>query len=124
MLALCKKNGIVREKSRRKFDYSAICEKALELQDLKATAKHFNCNVETVKKALRENNIFIKGIRPRIAMLDAKNKTIVKIFNSQSAAQRFLGNCGANSNLKNYLDTDKIYHGYLWQRTYLTEKEN
>jgi group I intron endonuclease len=45
--------------SRRLYDYKEIAEKYLELQNQRETAKYFNCDIETVKKACNERNIQI-----------------------------------------------------------------
>ena len=45
--------------SKRIYDYQTIAKKYLELKNQKETAKYFQCDVETVKKACQENNIEI-----------------------------------------------------------------
>ena len=45
--------------SKRIYDYQIIAKKYLELKNQKETAKYFQCDVETVKKACQENNIEI-----------------------------------------------------------------
>ena len=45
--------------SKRYYDYQEIANKYMELKNQKETAKFFNCDVETVRKACVENNIEI-----------------------------------------------------------------
>ena len=52
-------NAILGGDSKRIYDYQIIAKKYLELKNQKETAKYFQCDVETVKKACQENNIEI-----------------------------------------------------------------
>lgn len=56
------------------YDYQAIAKKYLELKNQKETAKYFQCDVETVKKACQENNIEI--ISSQQIAKDAQKKCV------------------------------------------------
>ncbi len=45
--------------SKRYYNYKEITDKYLELKNQRETAKYFNCDVETVKKACIENHVKI-----------------------------------------------------------------
>ena len=60
--------------SKRIYDYQIIAKKYLELKNQKETAKYFQCDVETVKKACQENNIEI--ISSQQVAKDAQKKCV------------------------------------------------
>ena len=60
--------------SKRIYDYQIIAKKYLELKNQKETAKYFQCDVETVKKACQENNIEI--ISSQQIAKDAQKKCV------------------------------------------------
>ena len=60
--------------SKRIYDYQTIAKKYLELKNQKETAKYFQCDVETVKKACQENNIEI--ISSQQIAKDAQKKCV------------------------------------------------
>ena len=60
--------------SKRIYDYQTIAKKYLELKNQKETAKYFQCDVETVKKACQENNIEI--ISSKQIAKDAQKKCV------------------------------------------------
>ena len=60
--------------SKRIYDYQIIAKKYLELKNQKETAKYFQCDVETVKKACQENNI--KIISSQQIAKDAQKKCV------------------------------------------------
>ena len=60
--------------SRRISDNQIIAKKYLELKSQKETAKYFQCDVETVKKACQENNIEI--ISSQQIAKDAQKKCV------------------------------------------------
>ena len=60
--------------SKRIYDYQVIAKKYLELKNQKETAKYFQCDVETVKKACQENNIEI--ISSQQIAKDAQKKCV------------------------------------------------
>ena len=60
--------------SKRIYNYQIIAKKYLELKNQKETAKYFQCDVETVKKACQENNIEI--ISSQQITKDAKKKCV------------------------------------------------
>ena len=60
--------------SKRYYDYQEIANKYMELKNQKETAKFFNCDVETVKKACQENNIEI--ISSQQVAKDAQKKCV------------------------------------------------
>lgn len=45
--------------SKHTYDYKAICQKYLELQTISKTAEYFHCDVATVRKALKNENISV-----------------------------------------------------------------
>ena len=60
--------------SKRIYDYQIIAKKYLELKNQKETAKYFQCDIETVKKACQENNIEI--ISSQQIAKDAQKKCV------------------------------------------------
>ena len=60
--------------SKRIYDYQTIAKKYLELKNQKETAKYFQCDIETVKKACQENNIEI--ISSQQIAKDAQKKCV------------------------------------------------
>ena len=60
--------------SKRYYDYQEIANKYMELKNQKETAKFFNCDVETVRKACVENNIEI--ISSQQIAKDAQKKCV------------------------------------------------
>ena len=60
--------------SKRIYDYQIIAKKYLELKNQKETAKYFQCDIETVKKACQENNIEI--ISSQQVAKDAQKKCV------------------------------------------------
>ena len=60
--------------SKRIYDYQIIAKKYSELKSQKETAKYFQCDVETVKKACQENNIEI--ISSQQIAKDAQKKCV------------------------------------------------
>ena len=79
------------------YNYKEIAEKYKELQNQRLTADYFNCDILVVRKACQEYGIPIlscsevnkKRLYNPIEMLD-KNDTLLKIFDNQSEAARFL----------------------------------
>ena len=80
--------------SKRIYDYQTIAKKYLELKNQKETAKYFQCDVETVKKACQENNIEIissqqiaKDAQKKcVKMYDLENNFIQKFETMKDAA--------------------------------------
>lgn len=79
------------------YDYQEIANKYKELQNQRKTAEYFNCDILIVRKACIEYNVSIltstevnkKRLYNPIEMLD-KNNNILRIFNNQSEAAKFL----------------------------------
>lgn len=80
------------------YNYKILSEKYKELQNLQETAKFFNCDRDTVKRACIEYNIKIKNGTDiskerngkKIKMCDLQTKNMLKEFNDQSDAARWL----------------------------------
>lgn len=80
------------------YNYKTLSEKYKELQNLQETAKFFNCDRDTVKRACIEYNIKIKNGTDiskerkgkKIKMCDLQTKNTLKEFNDQSDAARWL----------------------------------
>jgi hypothetical protein len=58
--------------SKHYYNYQKIANKYLELQNQKETAKYFNCDVETVRKACLQYNIPIKTSQQQSRELNGK----------------------------------------------------
>ena len=67
--------------SKRIYDYQIIAKKYLELKNQKETAKYFQCDVETVKKACQENNI---EIIPSQQIAKDAQKKCVKMYDLEN----------------------------------------
>ena len=67
-------NATLAGDSKRIYDYQIIAKKYLELKNQKETAKYFQCDVETIKKACQENNI--KIISSQQIAKDAQKKCV------------------------------------------------
>ena len=84
--------------SKHYYDYDKLANAYLELGTLTAVCKKFNCDIDTVKTAYKENNIDIKSSSDiskeknskKICMLDKKTHVVLKIFNSMMDAEKFL----------------------------------
>ena len=80
--------------SKRIYDYQIIAKKYLELKNQKETAKYFQCDVETVKKACQENNIEIISSQQNakdaqkkcVKMYDLENNFIQEFETMKDAA--------------------------------------
>ena len=79
------------------YDYKKIAQKYQELQNQRLTADYFHCDILVVRKACKEYNIPIltssevnkKRLYNPVEMLD-KNNAVLKIFDNQSVAAKFL----------------------------------
>lgn len=80
------------------YDYKEIAQKYLELQNQKKTADYFHCDIHTVRVACMQENIPIvksgmvtkKIYGKKVYMRDLKTKDILKVFDDQSDAGRWL----------------------------------
>lgn len=109
--------------SKRYYDYKAITNKYSELKNQKEVAKIFNCDVETVRNALIENNIpIISGAEyskthfsQKVAQIDPYTNEIIAIHNSISDAFRAL-NKTKNGSIGKACQSGKTYLGYKWKK--------
>lgn len=93
------------------YDYKEIADKYLELQNQQKTADFFNCDTDTVRKACKEYNISIlnstevnkQRLYNPIEMLN-ENDVLIKIFDNQSQAAKFL----QKNNYSNIQDYRKL----------------
>lgn len=80
------------------YNYVDIANKYLELQNQKETAKYFNCDVDTVRRACKGQNISIissqKLVKQKfgkpVVMLDKKTGKEIKRFASITEAAHYL----------------------------------
>lgn len=119
--------------SKKYYDYDKIAHKYLELQNQKATAQFFNCDVKVVQTACKEygiqtlssQQIAIQNRSKKIAMIDSKSEQVISLFTSINEAARYLVDMkiaktknpdGVNINLsraaRNY---GKIAYGFKWK---------
>ena len=109
--------------SKRYYDYKIIANKYLELKNQREVAKFFNCDVETVRNALKENNIpIISGAEyskinfsQKIAQIDPNTNKIIATYNSISDAFRAL-NKTKNGSIGKACKTGQIALGYKWKK--------
>lgn len=78
--------------SKHYYNYKAIADKYLELQNLKETAEYFGCDTATVRIACREYNIDILS-SAEVTRNKSKNVLMLpedKVFNSTGEAAKYL----------------------------------
>lgn len=107
-----------------KYNYKEISSKYLELQNQETTARLFNCDVNTVRTACRENNIEIissgevtaRQRRKKIERIDEKGRT--KTYNSISEAAYDFPNKAtetARKNISRALNNNATAYGFIWK---------
>ena len=108
--------------SKRYYDYKEISDKYIELKSEKDTAKFFNCDIETVRKACRENNVRILTpaeiskltASKKIAQLDKDTQEIIAVYDSVSDAFRAL-NKQKSGGIAKACRENKVCIGYRWK---------
>lgn len=80
------------------YNYKEIADKYLELKNQKETAKHFDCDVDTIRRACKGQNIDIispqelvkQNFGKPVIMLDKKTEEEIKRFASITEAAHYL----------------------------------
>lgn len=109
--------------SKRYYNYEDIANKYLELKNQREVAKYFNCDVETVRNALIENNVSIisgaeyskTNFSQKVAQMDPNTNEIIAVYNSISDAFRAL-NKTKNGLIGKACKTGGICLGYKWKK--------
>lgn len=91
-------NATLGGESKRYYDYKEIADKYLELKNQKETAKFFNCDILTVRKACNNYDISIissqelnrQNFSKSVAMLDKQTGEEIKRFASVTEAAHYL----------------------------------
>lgn len=109
--------------SKKYYDYKELADKYLELGTIKAVSDFFHCDRATVKTACKEYNIKIVSATEHnkinnskpVVMIDVETDNILKIFDSCSAAGRWLGNENKHRHIAEVCNSfrNKAY-GYTW----------
>lgn len=115
---------------KKNINYTQICETYNRLKSCIETAKECNCSLDTVSKALKENNIIIMSTSEKsskkIEQWDLEGKYI-QTFESTRAAARFLKEQGiakgAESGIASHLGEvamgkRKTAYKYIWKYSF------
>ena len=106
------------------YNYQEIAEKYCELQNQRETAKYFDCNVHTVKSACDSCGIETKSSSQvnrekdskQVAMLDNETEDTIQIFDSISAAARFVQKPKGMGNITRVCKgKGETAYGYRWK---------
>lgn len=106
------------------YDYKILSDKYKELQNLNETAKFFNCDVNTIKRACKEYNVEILSFKEvsrnkngkKVAMIDKNTGDILKIFKTVGLAAEYLGDRKKNSHIFHVCNGQrKTAYGYHWK---------
>lgn len=126
-------NATLGGESKRYYNYKEIADKYLELQNQRETAKFFNCDILTVRKACNNCNIPIissqelikQKFSKSVAMLDKNTGEEIKRFTSITEAAHYLADNkiakkfdrGIISHISQAMKNDnrKSAYGYKWK---------
>ena len=106
--------------SKRYYNYFEIAKKYTELKNERKTAKFFNCDIQTVRKACKENNIkmlsrieVIKNSTcKKVAKLNKDTLEILKIYDSITEAFKDLNHSKTGGISNACKNINKTYLGY------------
>lgn len=127
-------NATLGGESKRYYNYKEIADKYLELKNQKETAKFFDCDILTVRKACNNYNVPIissqelvkQKFGKAVAMLDKKTETEIKRFSSITEAAHYLADNkiakkfdrGIGSHISQSIEQThnrKSAYGYKWK---------
>lgn len=117
-------NATIGGESKRYYNYKEIADKYLELKSIKNTAKYFNCDPFVVRKSCKEYNIKIisssiqnrKILGKKVAMINIKTDSVLRIFDTIIDAERFLQKKNSAPHIGKVCNgIRKTAYGYKWK---------
>lgn len=103
---------------KRYYDYNFLAKEYQNLGTVKAVAEKYNCDVQTVRKACRENQIKIKVAQNQKAIKRIDKEDNVKIYSSITEAARDILDKTpetARKNISRALNHNGVAYGYKWE---------
>ena len=106
--------------SKRYYNYKELAQAYLDLGTVKAAAEQFNCDLETIRKACKENNIEIKSCPRQKRIRRISKNGEIKEYESINDAAKDIPNKSlklANDNIWKVLHNPNRHTawGYKWE---------